>query len=255
MVAEALIMSSPTPCKTQKSSSSCVAKSFEDNEDASHNLWNAFIDPFVMPPHQLYSSVQTGIPALPSCLALLSAKQVAELQRVGTAQSQAHKQGDQACKIFVGGIPQRIDQKALCEMFGKVAKLKKAWLQMLRDGQDMRKHRGFGFVVFSAKDAVDQLLGEDFSRFITFEGNLKLEVKRAVGQEQQHGAKHPQAPAHSLEASDAWCSMAVQPRHLECSMLPPFSDLLLEGFVGQMPRNRQELADVLRAATPDHYDD
>jgi hypothetical protein len=90
----------------------------------------------------------------------------------------------QVRKVFVGGIPQTVDQGELYKLFSKVARVKKAWLQMYsqeRSVTNARKHRGFGFVVFSEQQSVDQLLGEDTSRFITFGEGLQFEVKRAVG--------------------------------------------------------------------------
>lgn len=84
-------------------------------------------------------------------------------------------------KVFVGGIPQTVDQGELVKIFSKVAHVKKAWLQMERSVGNAKRHRGFGFVIFSDKQAVDSLLGEDTSRFIRFGSGLQFEVKRAVG--------------------------------------------------------------------------
>jgi hypothetical protein len=87
-------------------------------------------------------------------------------------------------KVFVGGIPQTVDSNDLFRLFSNVGKVKKAWMQMFhaeRHVSNARKHRGFGFVIFSQEDAVDKLLGEDFSRFVTFGDGLQLEIKRAVG--------------------------------------------------------------------------
>jgi len=93
----------------------------------------------------------------------------------------------QARKVFVGGIPQSIDQNGLFHMFSKIGKVKKAWLQLFRadsiagQAQATKKHRGFGFVIFYERDSIDQLLGNEFSQFISFGNDLKLEVKRATG--------------------------------------------------------------------------
>jgi len=92
----------------------------------------------------------------------------------------------QARKVFVGGIPQSVDQNGLYQMFSNIGKVKKAWLQLFHNDRaatqnpSTKKHRGFGFVIFYEKQAIDQLLGNDLSRFISF-GNEKLEVKRAFG--------------------------------------------------------------------------
>merc|ERR1712048_1524328 len=87
-------------------------------------------------------------------------------------------------KIFVGGIPQSVDSTDLYKLFSKVAKVKKAWLQMHsqeRCVSNARKHRGFGFVVFSDKQVVDNLMGEDTSKFIELGDGIQFEIKRAVG--------------------------------------------------------------------------
>lgn len=87
--------------------------------------------------------------------------------------------------MFVGGVPQTIDQNALYHMFSKIGKVKKAWLQLFHADHDGspagKKHRGFGFVIFHEKQSINQLLGEDSQRFVCFGDDLKLEVKRAVG--------------------------------------------------------------------------
>jgi len=91
----------------------------------------------------------------------------------------------QARKVFVGGIPQTIDQNALYHMFSKVGKVKKAWLQLFHADNaaapGSKKHRGFGFVIFHEKHSINQLLGDEPQRFVYFGDDLKLEVKRAVG--------------------------------------------------------------------------
>lgn len=90
----------------------------------------------------------------------------------------------QARKVFVGGIPQTVDQACLYSMFSRLGKVKKAWLQMFhtdRTGKSSGKqHRGFGFVIFYEARAVDDLLGKDFAKFVTFD-NLTFEVRRSIG--------------------------------------------------------------------------
>jgi hypothetical protein len=92
----------------------------------------------------------------------------------------------QARKVFVGGVPQNVNQTALHSMFNQVGKVHQAWLQSLKPEVQKglppppaKSHRGFGFVVFFEKQTVDQLLGHEFSRYIQF-GDIRLEVKRAV---------------------------------------------------------------------------
>jgi len=92
----------------------------------------------------------------------------------------------QARKVFVGGIPQTVDQNALYHIFSKIGKVKKAWLQLFHNDQGFsrespaKKHRGFGFVIFCEKQSVDALLGTDFSRFVCFDNDMRLEVKQSV---------------------------------------------------------------------------
>lgn len=89
----------------------------------------------------------------------------------------------QCRKVFVGGIPQSIDQDGFHAMFNQMGKIEKAWLQWQHDveGRAQQKHRGFGFVIFRDGRTVDQLLGQEKSKYIWFGNSLKLEVKRAFG--------------------------------------------------------------------------
>jgi hypothetical protein len=90
----------------------------------------------------------------------------------------------QTRKIFVGGVPQSIDQNDLYKMFGKFGKVKKAWLQMFHPDRAegmCNKHRGFGFVIFAQEVAVEEILGEDFSKIVYIGEGIRLEVKRAIG--------------------------------------------------------------------------
>merc|ERR1712072_166326 len=48
-----------------------------------------------------------------------------------------------------------------------------------------KKHRGFGFVIFYEKQSIDQLMGNELSRFVCV-GDLKVEVKRAIGKTSTH---------------------------------------------------------------------
>lgn len=91
----------------------------------------------------------------------------------------------QVRKVFVGGIPQDLSQDDLFKFFSEFAQVKKAWLQRCRDTTKIKSpaphnHRGFGFVIFSDSNAVDQLLGKSFSRYMYLKDGRKLEVKRAV---------------------------------------------------------------------------
>lgn len=120
----------------------------------------------------------------------------------------------QARKVFVGGIPQTIDQNGLYQMFSKIGKVKKAWLQLFNNDRapsqipSTKKHRGFGFVIFYERQAIDQLLGNEPSKFVSFGKDLKLEVKRAFGKTSECTPDHPPSsgksskpPMNSLAAS------------------------------------------------------
>jgi len=119
----------------------------------------------------------------------------------------------QARKVFVGGIPQTIDQNAMYHMFSKIGKVKKAWVQLFHADHDRvpagKHHRGFGFVIFHEKHSIDQLLGEDSQRFICFGDDLKLEVKRAIGKggsDKQPSTRANKKPEPtSSQASPAAC--------------------------------------------------
>jgi hypothetical protein len=122
----------------------------------------------------------------------------------------------QARKVFIGGIPQSIDQNGLYQMFSKVGKVKKAWLQLFRDEHartqimpTTKKHRGFGFVIFYEKSSIDQMLGNESSRFVNFGNDLKLEVKRAFGKTKgseavpSFGKENKKPPVNVIAASPA----------------------------------------------------
>mmetsp|Transcript_28862 Transcript_28862/g.47694 ORF Transcript_28862/g.47694 Transcript_28862/m.47694 type:complete len:489 (+) Transcript_28862:60-1526(+) len=109
----------------------------------------------------------------------------------------------QVRKVFVGGIPQDMQQEGLTQLFSEWAPVKKAWVQRFKDvtkskvTQTTHNHRGFGFVIFHDTSAVDQILGNADSKFIkTRDGHHQLEVKRAISSsEMPDGAR--QAPDDS----------------------------------------------------------
>jgi hypothetical protein len=108
-------------------------------------------------------------------------------QRHGTRD--AHSALRQQCrKVFIGGVPQSVDEEELRRMFSEYGKIDKAWLQRYHNDElpghppsnHRNSHRGFGFILFHDKLAVEQLLAGDFSKVLMFGDNMKLEVKRAV---------------------------------------------------------------------------
>mmetsp|Transcript_106784 Transcript_106784/g.297222 ORF Transcript_106784/g.297222 Transcript_106784/m.297222 type:complete len:435 (+) Transcript_106784:129-1433(+) len=91
----------------------------------------------------------------------------------------------QVRKVFVGGVPQDLEQDDLYTIFSEFGGVKKAWLQRYRatsngGSNPTHNHRGFGFIIFYDGSAVEQLLGKNFSRFINLKDGRRLEVKRAV---------------------------------------------------------------------------
>lgn len=91
----------------------------------------------------------------------------------------------QVRKVFVGGVPQDLSQDDLYTIFTEYGGVKKAWLQRYRtsgnpNSTPPHNHRGFGFVIFYETRAVDQLLGDNFSKYIPLRDGRRLEVKRAV---------------------------------------------------------------------------
>jgi len=254
-------------------------------------------------------------------------------------------------------------------MFSKIGKVKKAWLQLFHadrgagQAPSQKKHRGFGFVIFYEKQSIDQLMGNELSRFVCV-GDLKVEVKRAIGKTSTHVPEEqlstgtrmksemmsPMSPTPPLSwqspspaasqtwqrspspelsyeqlanlanlpnpassqacqsspaASQRWDGKPKQPllvglqAHANVPWMPPLApvppfpfletsaaqyptvplttsssqalpsqpvtdpqlpcqfvpNVLLDGFVGQKPLNRQELKLALLEAMPDHYDD
>jgi len=87
-------------------------------------------------------------------------------------------------KVFVGGVPQDLNQDDLYATFSAYAGVKKAWLQKCRSTDDNscppQNHRGFGFVIFHDPRAIDELLGGSVSRFISLRNGHQVEVKRAM---------------------------------------------------------------------------
>jgi len=84
-------------------------------------------------------------------------------------------------KVFVGGVPQHLNQDDLYAIFSEYAGVKKAWLQNCRENHGCpQNHRGFGFVIFHDSTAIEGLLGNNPSRFVLLRGGAKIEVKRAL---------------------------------------------------------------------------
>lgn len=87
-------------------------------------------------------------------------------------------------KVFIGGVPQDVNQNDLYNKFQEFGNVKKAWLQRHRGKGESEanpaQHRGFGFVIFHEASGVDNLLGRVDQKFLTINDNRRIEVKRAI---------------------------------------------------------------------------
>jgi len=167
----------------------------------------------------------------------------------------------QVRKIFVGGIPQTIDQNELFKLFSTVSKVKKAWMQTFHQDRcvpNARKHRGFGFVIFADKEAVQKLLGDDFSRKISFGEGLELEVKRAVGKQAAAslngdatvGDHHAKAKKSNTAASAAIQSGSPAPMHTSLAALQQATPLPMPVFSPGPVRCGHAVTPGLQSVTP-----
>eukprot|EP00446_Apocalathium_sp_SHHI-4_P001139 CAMPEP_0177178334 /NCGR_PEP_ID=MMETSP0367-20130122/14275_1 /TAXON_ID=447022 ORGANISM="Scrippsiella hangoei-like, Strain SHHI-4" /NCGR_SAMPLE_ID=MMETSP0367 /ASSEMBLY_ACC=CAM_ASM_000362 /LENGTH=545 /DNA_ID=CAMNT_0018624989 /DNA_START=66 /DNA_END=1703 /DNA_ORIENTATION=- len=109
----------------------------------------------------------------------------------GGPSSSAGNAARQTGKIFVGGVPQEMNQDELYKLFSQFGAVKKAWLQSFRAPVRMNQspphnHRGFGFVIFYDSQSVDTILGPmnphspSGTRHLNLADGRKVEVKRAV---------------------------------------------------------------------------
>lgn len=89
-------------------------------------------------------------------------------------------------KVFVGGVPQDVDNAQLWAFFAAFGAVERAWLQRHRRGERL-SHRGFGFVIFRREGVVDQLLGEGSAGLLELRDGKRLEVKRALSSGQITG--------------------------------------------------------------------
>lgn len=141
-------------------------------------------------------------------------------------------------KVFVGGVPQDMNQDDLYGVFSEYSGVKKAWLQKCKPPANTtptpppQNHRGFGFVIFHDADAVDKLLDPnhqdvkwkdgDMSRYISLANGKKIEVKRAIssnkmpdGRQQTQQAALDQSP----QSGKGW----AQPPQQSSGRSTPFS--------------------------------
>lgn len=139
-------------------------------------------------------------------------------------------------KVFVGGVPQELDDGDLADIFSEIAPVKKAWIQRLRtscpsDGR--RKHRGFGFVLFANMQHVDRFFGNSMSKFVDLRDGTRLEVMRAVPAIAKPSPIPPvsqeKAPIHDSDASFVSLNPEVDSPEMNAHS-PPF-DMTLTQFV------------------------
>ncbi|KDD76583.1 hypothetical protein H632_c173p0, partial [Helicosporidium sp. ATCC 50920] len=94
-----------------------------------------------------------------------------------------------SCKIFVGGLPASVDDRALCGYFGVFGAIRDVVVMYDRDS---RRPRGFGFVTFAHDSAVDRVLALGSLHRL---GNKQVEVKRAIPRECMAVLAHPEGGA------------------------------------------------------------
>eukprot|EP00931_Biecheleriopsis_adriatica_P097025 TRINITY_DN7078_c0_g1_i2.p1 TRINITY_DN7078_c0_g1~~TRINITY_DN7078_c0_g1_i2.p1 ORF type:complete len:348 (+),score=66.06 TRINITY_DN7078_c0_g1_i2:68-1111(+) len=179
---------------------------------------------FVTPP---LSTASTSVGPSPHGNGCLSPTDYAWSHSVETAASARPRKGSgtagdgQKRKLFVGGIPQEMDQDTLHEEFSRFGAVKKAWIQRAREGSKSGPafHRGFGFVIFRDDDAFERLLDGELSKFIFLSGGCKVEVKRALSSRemtaggQVTGAQTPEAgdAARDTAATDHLAAAEYHP--------------------------------------------
>lgn len=110
-------------------------------------------------------------------------------------------------KIFVGGVPQDLNQDDLYAIFSEYSVVRKAWLQTCRStdtgSYPTQNHRGFGFVIFHDAHAINELLGSSSSRFVVLRNGAKLEVKRALSSNKMGGPEfNRDVPTSNRECRD-----------------------------------------------------
>jgi hypothetical protein len=73
-----------------------------------------------------------------------------------------------------------MSQEELEAILTQYAPVERVWLQKHRSEKHQKQHRGFGYVVFRDANAVEDLLGDKFSRFVDVGHGVRLEMKRAL---------------------------------------------------------------------------
>jgi len=99
-------------------------------------------------------------------------------------------------KVFIGGIPQDLEQEEVRSVLNEYAPVKKSWLQRHKESAPgaIQKHRGFGFAILADAAAVDRLLGGKISRFLPLGDGRRIEVKRAVSNLDMQRAAEAETP-------------------------------------------------------------
>lgn len=89
-------------------------------------------------------------------------------------------------KIFVGGVPQHVDDNTFNSMFSRFGRVKNSWLQKPRPEVPGAKHRGFGFVVFQDEKVLEHLLGAKNEVHMLVGDGINVEIKRAITKDQMY---------------------------------------------------------------------
>jgi hypothetical protein len=161
-------------------------------------------------------------------------------------------------KVFVGGVPQDLDQDDLKKFFSEIAPVKKAWMQKHKGTvpNTMQKHRGFGFVIFHEASSVDRLLGNQPSRFLSLKDGRRIEVKRAVSStdmrsgESDYGnsAQQPRQPGAQAQGQSGWNGNSHLQNGLGQGMGPP--DQSQPGRMTPVPNAAGRMTPVANIGTP-----
>jgi len=164
----------------------------------------------------------------------------------------------QVRKVFVGGVPQDMTQDDLYTIFSEYGFVKKAWLQRYRasgaaNSNPPHNHRGFGFLIFYDGSSVEQLLGDNFSRFIVLKDGRKLEVKRAVNSNDMlvNSSETARAPTRNVQQQQSTTGSTWERPHVQAQQTPWQHDPRL-GWLPQAvsPQQTMMMASTTLASTP-----
>jgi len=160
----------------------------------------------------------------------------------------------QVRKVFVGGVPQDMTQDDLYTIFSEYGCVKKAWLQRYRangtaSSNPPHNHRGFGFLIFYDGSSVEQLLGDNFSRFIVLKDGRKVEVKRAVNSNDilVNSTESARAPTRNVQQQQSTMAATWERAHMQAQQPPWQHDPRLGQWLPQVVSQQNTM---MLASTP-----